>query len=100
MRKTGLCLTVLVCLTLLNPFLPLLRAKMSVFSPQDMIGISDYIVVGEIKKDGTTKKRNAEYTATQKDVTISIESVLKGYMAQKFNHDITAAGTRSAAVVR
>jgi hypothetical protein len=38
---------------------------MSVFSPQDMIGKSDYIVVGEIKKDGTTKKRNAEYTATQ-----------------------------------
>ncbi|MCY9668447.1 hypothetical protein M5X11_26570 [Paenibacillus alginolyticus] len=83
MRKTGLCLTVLVCLTLLNPFLPLLRAKMSVFSPQDMIGISDYIVVGEIKKGVTTKKRNAEYTATHKEVTISIESVLKGDMAQK-----------------
>ena len=73
MRKTGLCLAVLVCLTLLNQFLPQLRAKMSVFSPQDMIGMSDYIVVGEIKKDVTTKKRNAEYTVTYKEVTISIE---------------------------
>jgi hypothetical protein len=77
MRKIGLCLTVLVGLTLLNPFLSQFRAKMSVFSPQDMIGISDYIVVGEIKKDVTTNKRNAEYTATHKQVTISIESVEK-----------------------
>ncbi|OAS21395.1 hypothetical protein [Paenibacillus oryzisoli] len=83
MRKTGLFLMGLVCLTLLNPFLPQLRAKMSVFSPQDMIRISDYIVVGEIKKDVTTKKRDAENTATHKEVTISIESVLKGDMAQK-----------------
>jgi hypothetical protein len=84
MRKTGLCLTVLVCLTLLNPFLPQLRAKMSVFSPQDMIGMSDYIVVGQIKKDVTTIKRNAEYTTTtHKEVTISIESILKGDMAEK-----------------
>lgn len=56
---------------------------MSVFSPQDMIRVSDYIVVGEIKKDVTTKKRNDEYTAIHKEVTISIESVLKGEMAQK-----------------
>ncbi|CAN7493494.1 hypothetical protein LJR153_003430 [Paenibacillus sp. LjRoot153] len=83
MRKTGFCVTVLVCLTLLNPFPPQLRAKMSVFSPQDMIRISDYIEVGEIKKDVTSKKRNAEYTATRKEVTISIESVLKGDLAQK-----------------
>ncbi|CAN7612541.1 hypothetical protein [Paenibacillus sp. LjRoot56] len=83
MRKTGLCLTVLVCLTLLNPFPPQLRAKMSVFSPQDMIGISDYIVVGEIKKDIPTKKLNAEYTNIRKEVRISVESVLKGSMAQK-----------------
>lgn len=83
MRKTGLCLMVLVCLTLINPYLPPLRAKMSVISPQDMIKISDYIIVGEIEKDITTKKRNAQYTATNKEVTISIESVLKGEMAQK-----------------
>jgi hypothetical protein len=56
---------------------------MSVFSPQDMIGMSDYIVVGEIKKDLTIKKRNTEYKTTHKEVTISIECVLKGDMAQK-----------------
>lgn len=56
---------------------------MSVFSPQDMIRISDYIVVGEIKKDVTTKIRNTDITAIHKEVTILIKSVLKGEMARK-----------------
>jgi hypothetical protein len=83
MKKIGLCLMLIFCLTLLNPFLPLLSARMSVFSPQDMLNMSDYIVVGEIKKDVTTKKKTANYTAIHKEVTILIKSVLKGDMAQK-----------------
>jgi hypothetical protein len=84
MRKTGLCLMVMFCLTLLNPFLQQLRAKMSIFSPQEIISMSDYIVVGNIKKDLiTTRKQNAEYTAIHSEVTISMESILKGDIYQK-----------------
>lgn len=83
MRKIGLLLMLMFCLALLNPFLPQLRAKMSVISPERMLNTSDYIVVGEIKKNVTTKKQTTEYTAIHKEVMISIESVLKGDMAQK-----------------
>ena len=46
---------VMLCLTLLNPFPPQLRAKMSIMSPQQMIDMSDYIVVGKIEKEFITK---------------------------------------------
>ena len=77
MRKIRLFFMLMFCLTLLNPFLPQLRAKMSVKSPERMLKTSDYIVVGTIKKNVTTKKQNTNYIAIHKEVTISIESVLK-----------------------
>jgi hypothetical protein len=58
-------------------------AKMSVISPSDMIDISDYIIVGKIKKNITTKKQYSDYTAIHREVTFSIEVVLKGEIVQK-----------------
>lgn len=83
MRKIVSGLMLMFCLSLLNPFLPQVRAKMSVISPERILGMSDYIVVGTIKKDITTKRQNTDYTAIHQEVTISIESFLKGDMAQK-----------------
>jgi hypothetical protein len=81
-KKTGLCLMLMYCLTLLNPFHPQLRAKMFVISPQEMIDKSAYIVVGRIKNEVTLKNQNAEYTTIHKEVAISIESALKGNISQ------------------
>lgn len=83
MRKIGLCLLVMFCLAFLNPFLPQLMAKMSIFSPQQMIDMSDYVVVGKIEKELISKKQNTEYTAIHTEVTVSLESVLKGHISQK-----------------
>jgi hypothetical protein len=66
---------IIFCLILLNPLLPKSNAKMSIFSPQQMIDMSDFIVVGEIKK------RNYEDKHIQ--VIISVESVLKGKITEK-----------------
>ncbi len=56
---------------------------MSIFSPQQMIDMSDYVVVGKIEKEFISKKQNAEYTAIHTEVSISLESVLKGDISQK-----------------
>lgn len=74
MRRTGISIVIAICLTFLNPLLPQLNAKMSVISPEDMIGKSDYIVVGIIK--------NRDYTEQHREVTISIDTVLKGEIDQ------------------
>ncbi|MDQ0888568.1 hypothetical protein QFZ81_003656 [Paenibacillus sp. V4I9] len=74
MRRTGISVVIVICLTFLNPLLPQLNAKMSVISPEDMIGKSDHIVVGIIK--------NWDYTENHREVTISIDTVLKGDINQ------------------
>jgi hypothetical protein len=58
-------------------------AKMSIFSPQDMINNSDYIVVGKIKKNITTEKHHTQFSELHREVTISVEMVLKGEITQK-----------------
>jgi hypothetical protein len=65
----------MICLTLLNPLLPKLNAKMSVISPKEMIRISDYIVVGIIKK--------RKFEGNHRQVVISVETVLKGKNTEK-----------------
>lgn len=73
MGKTGISIMMLICLTLCNPLIPQLNAKMSVISPQETIDSSDHIVVGVIKK--------RDYIEKHREVTITI--VLKGDLHQK-----------------
>ncbi|MCZ8517656.1 hypothetical protein O9H85_36120 [Paenibacillus filicis] len=75
MRKTGIGFILVICLTLLNPLLPTLNAKMTIYSPQDMIKNSDHILIGIIKK--------RKYEENYREVTISVETVLKGVLTQK-----------------
>lgn len=83
LRKMGLCLLLLFNLALLNPSLPQLKAKMSVFSPEHMIEISDYIVVGKIEKFTSTKTKIKDTPVIHSEATISMKSVLKGDLALK-----------------
>jgi hypothetical protein len=55
------------------------EAKMTIYSPQEMIANSDYVVVGKIKKNVTVTKNHVGYN----EVIISLEAVLKGDIAQK-----------------
>lgn len=75
MGKIGISVMMLICLTFCNPLLPQLNAKMSVISPQEMINSSDHIVVGVIKK--------WDYIEKHREVTITIDAVLKGKINQK-----------------
>ncbi|MBP1967170.1 hypothetical protein [Paenibacillus aceris] len=74
MGKTGISFMMLICLTLCNPLIPQLNAKMPVISPQEMIDSSDHIVVGVIKK--------RDYIEKHREVTITIDAVLKGNLHQ------------------
>lgn len=85
MRRTGISVVIIICLTF--PLLPHLYAKMSVISPEEMIGKSEHIVVGIIKK------RN--YTEKHREVIISVDNVLKGDIHLKeifLQQDIDAMG--------
>ncbi|WP_164826820.1 hypothetical protein, partial [Paenibacillus alginolyticus] len=75
MKRTGICVFAIICLTLLNPLLPQLNAKMSVISPQEMILKSDHIIVGIIKKQ--------DFKEEHREVAISVDVVLKGKINQK-----------------
>jgi hypothetical protein len=76
MRKTGIGFILIICLTLLNPLLPTLNAKMTIYSPQDMIKNSDHILIGIIKK--------RKYEENYREVTISVETVRVGYSPLSF----------------
>jgi hypothetical protein len=73
--RIGISVMMLICLTICNPLLPELNAKMSVISPREMIDSSDHIVVGVIKK--------RDYIDKHREVTITINVVLKGDIHQK-----------------
>ncbi|MDQ0897425.1 hypothetical protein [Paenibacillus sp. V4I7] len=72
---------VFVVFLLLSVFLSTqtVSAKMSIIPPQDMLNSSDYIVVGNVIKQNTADK----YRAVHKEITLSVEAVLKGEITQK-----------------
>jgi hypothetical protein len=58
-------------------------AKMAIYSPQEIIDNSDYILVGKIKKNVTSEKHYAQFSEIHKELTISVDAVLKGEIVQK-----------------
>ncbi|CAM4429877.1 hypothetical protein L1N85_26890 [Paenibacillus alkaliterrae] len=74
MKKCGLL--ALVLLFLLLPFSNTTEAKLSIIPPQDMIEQSSLIVIGHV-----TKK---EYSEEERQVVISVETVIKGKIKQKY----------------
>jgi hypothetical protein len=73
MKKCGLL--TLVFLFLLLPFSNTTEAKLIIISPQDMIEQSSLILIGHV-----TKK---EYSEEERQVVISVETVVKGKIKQK-----------------
>lgn len=76
---------VFVMFLLLSVFLSTqtVSAKMSIIPPQDMLNRSDYIVVGQVRKQITKQITADNHRAVHKEITLSVEAVLKGEITQR-----------------